>query len=572
MFDTESQVVVDNRGPTQVWRCGVAVHCHRKEGKDEYRDDEWGEFSTPQELWSWIDARTRADTRTVVVAHNLAYDLRISDAFSTLGDLGWRLDRVRLDGDTTTVRWRRGSSTILGVDSMSWFPVALDVVGQELGVRKVRLPKPDAPIEAWLHRCRVDVQILRDAWMRIVRWLREFDAGTWQPTGAAMSWTVWRHKFYTHKVLVDDDEPLRELEREAVWTGRCEVWRHGAQHDGPYAEWDYSASYLRIAHDTELPTRVVGKVNAPRWSEVERWLTTSCVLATVSISTDVPCLPARSAHGIYWPTGTFQTTVWGPELAIAAGVASSFVVDSAVIYSRAPILRAFAAWSLPIIESGGENVDPVVARVVKHWSRALIGRFGVRYRTWDPFGEAPVSGVLAGDAHDLDTGERFRVLHVNGETLREGELVEGENAVPAVMGMVMSEARARLWHTMGVAGFENVVYVDTDGLVVNDAGSRRLEQARLPGLRIKGVYGSVEAWGPRQCVFGDQVRVAGVPRRARRTDRRTFTGEVWPALGTSLGRGESASVRTAVRTMTVRGVDHRRRHLRDGTTAPILAG
>ena len=37
-----------------------------------------------RELWEWIDQRCQKRARTVLVAHNLAYDLRISDAFGWL--------------------------------------------------------------------------------------------------------------------------------------------------------------------------------------------------------------------------------------------------------------------------------------------------------------------------------------------------------------------------------------------------------------------------------------------------------------------------------------------------------
>lgn len=571
LFDTESRVHVDERGPTQVWRCGVAVHVHRREAIGQWRPDEWAEFDKPADLWEWVIERALSGVRLVLVAHNLAFDLRIADAFRELGDRGWRLDRIRLDGDQTSVRWRKGTRTILGVDSLSWWPVALDRLGDDVGRRKPRLPAPGASDDQWLARCRADVAILRDAWVVLITWLREWDAGTWQPTGAAQAWSAWRHRFYTHRVLVDDDDDVRELEREATWTGRCEAWRHGRLRAGPYHEWDYQASYMQIASEAMLPTRVVGKVDRPTLGECAKWATTSCVLVSVTVTTDVPILPARSARGVYWPVGTFRTTVWWPELAAAIGAGSTCVVDRAVIYSAAPILKAFADWCLPIVNDDAGDLDPVVRRLIKHWSRALIGRFGVRYRTWQPFGDAIDNGVFVADAFDVDTGERYRVLHAGDRVLREGELIEGENAVPSVMGAIMSAARVQLWETMLVAGLEHVVYVDTDGLIVDAEGDARLEAAGLAGLRRKAAYRSVQIWGPRQCVFGAELRIAGVPRRAKRVGPNTFEGEVWPALGTSLGRGESSSVRVVPRRVSIKGVDHRRQHLPGGLTAPMVA-
>jgi len=137
-----------------------------------------------------------------------------------------------------------------------------------------------------------------------------------------------------------------------------------------------------------------------------------------------------------------------------------------VVYSRAPILRAFSEWCLPLALDCNGDTDPIVAPVGETLVESADRSFGVRYRTWENFGEATVAGVLVGDGHDLGTGEHFRVLNVNGEALRESALLEGENAIPSVMGYVMSEARVRLWTAMTAAGLENVVYCDTDGLVV----------------------------------------------------------------------------------------------------------
>lgn len=570
-LDTESQVVEDRLGPTQVWRLAVTCIDRRKGNTHEYRDPEWGEHRTPDELWDWIEAHAMKEGRTVVIAHNVAYDLRIADAFEQLTTRGWRLDRIRLDSEQAMARWRRGRQTILCIDSMSWFPAALETIGDELGIPKHPLPTDASEDAAWWARCRRDVEILRTAWRRMLAWLVELDAGTWQPSGAGMSWTVWRHRFYTHRVLVDTEHDDRPMEREAIWTGRCEAWRHGKLTDGPFYEFDFTCSYLTIARDIDLPQRPVAHPRKASLKEVLQWAEKACVLTSVTVSTTEPVLPARSGHGIYWPVGTFETTVWDRELRLALSVGATVDVQRAVVYSRAPILHAFACWCMPLAMNVSGTTDPVVQRVAKHWARALIGRFGVRYTTWEPFGEAIEPGLALHRAVDADTDEQFRLLTLGRDCLREGPLVEGENAVPSVMGYVMSEARVRLWRAMECAGFEHVAYVDTDGLVVDEVGAKRLHAAGVEGLRLKASYKTIEVLGPRQCVFGGELRMSGVPRRAKRVGPQTWEGEVWPHLGTSLARSEPASVRVQRRRIVVRGVDHRRQHVAGGATAALVA-
>lgn len=565
-LDCEAALTADEEGPVQTWRCAVTAHDHRKSAGWAWRDPEWATHATPADLWQWVDERVKVGERCVLIAHNLSYDLRISDAFSELPARGWTLDRVRLDSEQTQVRWRHGKRTLLCIDSLSWVPAALETLGDEVGVGKLPLPKWSDSLDRWVARCVRDVEILRAVWLRIINWLHDIDAGVWQPTGAAQSWTVWRHKFLTHKVLVDHDPTTREAERAATWTGRTEAWRHGKLTNGPYTEWDFSCAYLRIARDQELPRRLINRMQRPRLRDVDRWLDRACVLGRVRVSCDVPLVPHHSATGIRWPVGDFETLVWGPELRLLLEHNAVVDIPECWVYSRAPLLREFADWCLPLALGEGDPYDPIVHRVAKHWSRAIVGRFGVRYRAWEPFGTALTPGVQLTQASDRDTGETFRVLTIGTRLLAEGSLTEGENAVPAVMGWIMSEARRRLWVTMTDAGLDHVVYVDTDGLVVDSEGDAALFDANKVGLRRKRSYSHVEVFGPRQCVLGDELRISGVPRRARRTGALTFEGEVWPYLSTSLARGEAGTVRVVPRRMVVRGVDNRRQHLPHGRT------
>lgn len=570
-LDCEAQLHHDDKGPVQTWRCAVTAHDHRRDKGWAWRDPEWATHATPADLWRWVDALCKKSQRCVLIAHNLAYDLRIADAFTILPALGWVLDRVRLDSEQTQVRWRHGTRTLLCIDSLAWVPASLDQLGADVGLDKVPLPAWSAPLDRWQERCVRDVEILRTVWRRILDWLHDIDAGVWQPTGAAQSWTVWRHKFMKHKVLVDDDDAVRELERESVWTGRTEVWQHGKLEVGPYTEWDYACAYLHIARDCGLPRRVVGRAQRPRLRDVREWIDRACVLARVRVSCAQPLVPARCDTGIRWPVGTFETVVWDPELRLLVDADALVEVIECVVYDRKPLLKDFADWCLPLALNVDGDVDPIVQRVAKHWSRALVGRFGVRYRSWIPFGEAVEEGVQLSTASDVDTGERFRVLTIGDKLLREGVSTEGENAVPSVMGWIMSEARRRMWVTMLDAGLENVAYVDTDGLLVNAEGDARLWEHGKAGLRRKQSYPHLEIFGPRQCVLGAELRISGVPRRSVRTGPLTFEGEVWPFLSTSLASGDAGSVRVVPRKMTVRGVDNRRQHLPGGATAAFVA-
>ena len=568
-LDTEARVQREGNTETQTWRLGVTCHDHRRGKHDDWRDPEWAVHASVDDLWGWVDARARVGERLVVVAHNLAYDLRIGDAFRVLPRRGWRLDRVRLDAEQGYAKWRNGRRTIEMVDSLSWVPVSLEVIGDELGIPKPPLPGDNDPDALWVDRCVTDVNILRAMWRRLLAWLHDDDIGNWQPTGAGQAWSAWRHRFMDHRVLVGDDPELRQMERRATWCGRAEAWRHGRQKDGPFVEWDLVTAYLAIMRDCMVPVRPLARAPEFDRESIEHFMGVACVLATVQVDTDVPVVPTEGDNGVLWPVGRFTTTVWDPELSLLFESGAKVTVLDAMVYRRRPALQQFAWWLTPMVDPAFADVDPLLHRIAKHWSRVIVGRFGVRYTTWEHYGDAPFDQVGLQRVSDQRDDTVWRMLSLGGEVRRESGVLEGENAAPMVMGWIMSETRARLWRAMVAAGLDHVVHVDTDGLLVTPAGNTNLEHAHVPGLRVKSVWEKCEVFAPRQLVLEGQLRAPGVPRRARRVGLNTWSGERWQGLGMSLREGTPDAVKVQRATIRLLRTDHRRRHLRHGKTAPF---
>src|SRR3981081_2854025 len=75
-FDTESRVTVKDGIERQDWRIATA----KKWGYDKWGvvGAEGKRFSDPVKLWEWVTDHCRPETRTVIVAHNIGHDIRIS--------------------------------------------------------------------------------------------------------------------------------------------------------------------------------------------------------------------------------------------------------------------------------------------------------------------------------------------------------------------------------------------------------------------------------------------------------------------------------------------------------------
>lgn len=570
-LDTEAWQVRTEKVETQTFQLAAAAHDCVRTDRPGREVAETETFTDPGEVWDWIERKARPGKRCVLVAHNLAYDLRISRAFDTLPARGWKLDGARLDRGQAWMIWRKGRRNLTMVDSMAWLPTTLEKLGDMVGRRKPPLPPPGADEARWRERCVADVAILRDCWRRVMAWLEREDLGNFKVTGAGQSWTAFRHRFYDHPILVHTDDEQRGREQAAAWAGRCEAWRHGDLGHGPWHEWDLERCYATIAAECQVPVRFNG--HAGPLTQVRRFnlARRMAVLQRVEVTTDVPVLPTKTPDGIAWPVGRFETTVWENEIAMAVKEGARIRTLDSWIYRRRPALAAWGEWVLAQLDRPPAELDPVIRVVLKHWSRALIGRFGSKFTSWEPWGEAPTWDVSLGRMTPLEGDVPAHLLQL-GHDLYVGQPGGyGQNAVPMVMSWIMAEARVRLWQVMRAAGLENLAYCDTDGVIVSPAGHERLKAARLPGLRVKRQWRTLTVHGPRQVIAGGRLRAAGIPTSAVPTADGAWIADVWTSLPASLRRGESDRVVIMERRLKMHGTDHRRHHLDGGLTEPVAA-
>lgn len=558
--DTEG--LRESRGDTetQTLLCADAVR---------WRDDlktgdhaEWWSGESAEDFWAWVDEYCAAGKRVILWFHNQSYDLRTLAAFDLLPRLGWELEWCNLDRDVSVVTWRSDHGTLTIADTYTWVPKALAEIGGMVGIPKPRLPRKRDTLDAWHARCRADVEITRAMVLEILDYIKTEHCGNWQPTGAGMGYTLWRHRFMTHKILVHDNADALDAERRAMWAGRAEAWFHGKATAGPFREYDMHMAYCRIAAECDVPVKFWCDDGKPS-KRVHEWaMQTWIVLCDVEVTTDVPCVPVSYQGRVIWPVGTFRTTLWQPELDLVVRNGGRYTVLRQFRYNAAPALSEWARWSMGQCARKDNGITPVQQTWVKHQSRALIGRLALRNSTWDEWGANYHGGAGMTTMLDASTGTQHRMMHVGNRTFMETGRSESDSGLPQITGYIQSVCRVRLWDACQAAGIDNVLHVDTDSLIVNAAGHRQLAKAIEGGLpggwRTKDTWRRIEVIGPRHYLTATRRVLPGVPRSAVDRGDGTFAGEVWESLGVALSHGRSDSVVIRARTWAPKRVDHRR--------------
>jgi hypothetical protein len=574
--DTETRAVRDGKAEVQTLRCWDAVRWRTDLKTGEHRELAAG--TDAGAFWAWVLDWCYTHGRTVLWFHHAGFDLAILDAFTWLPKLGCELAWCNMDRDVSVATWRTPGGTLVIADTYTWTNCALAELAPMVDIVKPPLPAGSDGLDRWHHRCLSDVLITEAVVRDLLAFIRIQHLGNWQPSGAGMGHTAWRHRFYDHKVLVHDDADALAAERDAMHAGRAEAWWHGRAAGGPFTEWDMTMSYTTIARDCLLPAKLWAHDRRPTRT-VHRWaLQHFRVLARVVVDTDRPVVPARLGGRVTWPCGRFETTLWDCELELLLEAGGHYRVLEQWRYTRKPVLAGWAAWSISMARDDTPGVSLVARQWVKHQARATIGRMGLRTASWEPYAANWLPGYTGLSLLTENGSTARRMMHIGGHVWAESSRAETQQSVPQITSWIMAEARCRLWRAAQAAGEANVLHVDTDSIITTRAGTDAMLAATAAGLpgawRPKRTWKTLQVIGPRHYFAPGRRQVPGVPLRARHDGKGKYTGQIWESLATALTDGRTGQVRTLEREWEPKRVDHRRPYAgeKDAPAVPMAVG
>src|SRR3981081_4156129 len=132
-FDTETRPSFDageERHTLRLWHAELVER--RGPSRKKPRADAWSGH-TAEQLAAAVEDACRYGETLWLWAHNLGFDLAVTQLPLVLVARGWEIGQHALTGPSPWIRMRQGRRSVTMVDSVSWLPVALE-----------RLPGPGA--------------------------------------------------------------------------------------------------------------------------------------------------------------------------------------------------------------------------------------------------------------------------------------------------------------------------------------------------------------------------------------------------------------------------------------------
>jgi hypothetical protein len=596
-FDTETRPRWDGgeeRHTLRLWHAELVER--RGPSRKRPRADTWSGHTAAQ-LGAAVADACRPKETLWCWAHNLGFDLAVTQLPLVLAEQGWEISTHALTGPSPWIRLRRAGRTLTMVDSASWLPVALERLGGMVATPKPPLPEWDDSDAAWFARCRADVAILRAAVLELLAWWEANRLGHVSLTGPGSGFNAYRHSRLHTTVVINPDPELRALERGVIYGGRAEAMRVGELGAGHWVCVDFEHAFGSICAELPLPrkhARRFDSLDDTSLSLTSPWVS---LLAQVEVDTSRARYPLRTAKGVVHPVGRFVTTLCGPEIREAHRRGELRAIGPGLMYFTAPHMRSWAQWALEIVDARDPDQSEVVRVAVKAWTRTVPGRWAGRTGRVSAEVEQPLPGWRLERTHTRDGRTAVSILDMAGSRYYVVQDQEMDQGFPAVLAWIQSEVRVRLGRLIDLIGEPAVVLANTDGVIVDldafselhDPGLSRLvgPQGRLEALSarldgwasrcwplrptVKWVARTLEVLSPQHVITDRARQLSGVPASAEHLGGHRYAFTDWPKLPTQLqGDVENGYVRRR-RTVDLSAVPVLRWVLADGSCVPVEA-
>lgn len=572
-FDTETSTVQDGVDEVLRLRCWDAIVRARGGGGDGGSATRSVAGEDPAALADLLEACADQAGEAWALAHNLGFDLAVTSLPMVLADRGWQVKFMNLGDETCVFVLERDRAKLVLTDSWAWLRSPLAQAARDAGMRSLPMPAEQASLAAWHRRCAHDVAILDRLVAELMGWWDGRDLGAFAVTGAGCGWRSLRKITPPRSVLVGSDGDRTTFEREAIYSGRKEVYRVGQVQRSWVADFDLVNAHLTTVAHLPLPTEPVRSDLATLLLDPLDPPEGLGAIARVDITTDRPCAPCRIGDDIWWPVGHFNTILSTPELAGVVEAAEGVTVRERRWYRLTDALQAWGRWCLRLLDTEADDVPAVVRRVAKGWGRSVPGRFALRTSTLIGTRPATHLGWSVTQGIDLDTGHQLETITHGGTEYTYRRDQDGADVAPAVLAFIEGYVRAAMEAIIATRNGPRLLQCNTDGWweVLSNA------QVAAPDIaapwpyrvRLASKQRGATIIGPNHVTGPGERRLAGVPRDAGEDGAGGFTWRDWPGLRWQLANSRPGEYRRPRRGLRL--ADHycRRWVLDDGRTVPV---
>lgn len=547
--------MVDSNGVTKhVLVFGWAAYRRRRmDGK--WTSPSWMRFTTGEELWKWIDSKTRLKKTMYVWAHNQSFDYSASSGLSTLRNLGWVMKDAIIDSPPFVVRYAKKSSKLVITDTLNLWRMSLAAMGHLTGLTKLSMPSE------WLNSasddeyCRRDVEIIMKAVCEWADFLHNEDMGKFCLTVASQAMQTFRHRYLKHTILIDADSTALGIARKAYHGGRVECFYIGKL-AGPLYLLDINSLYPYCMLTYEFPVRLLATAVDLSIVELRDVVKRYLCCARVTVETSTPMVPQVEDGKLTFPVGRFDADITTPELVYLLEHEKVLRVQQIAIYERAAPFVEFVTDLYQRRVEARANGKPVESEHYKLILNSFSGKWGQNGIKWRTLDKTDDMNTLFWPVVDWPSLGVINYRQWNGLIQVKETFPESANSHPAIAAHITAYGRMVLWALIRKIPAKHYFYCDTDSLLVSKEGFEHVKESVADGvlgsLKIVGEFSQAEIYGCKDYCLDGVRTCKGIRNQAVEIEPNTYRQEQWVGFRRALRKGWLDGPRVLQITKTLR--------------------
>lgn len=489
----------------------------------------------------WNDLELLKTTKTYIFAHNIKYDMMVSNSFIHLKKLGWIIKAFSFDNPQFFV-FQKKKKKLIFLSSTNFFHTSLQKLGKIIGLEKQEIDYTGDNQEKEIEYCINDVEILKRTMEHYFEFLITNDLGNFQMTIAGQAFTAFRHKFMNKKIYLHHSKNA-DLERNAYYGGRTEAFMIGKISGNIYCL-DINSMYPYVMKTKKFPVKFLSSVQDLEIDRAKDYIKRGyCIIADCEMNTQSNRYPKVVNHRLVFPVGNFQTYLAGDEFEHALNNNDIEKIYTANIYQQDFLFAEYIDFFYNKRLLAKKNKNEVENMMYKLFLNSLYGKFGQKNIDTIKIGESE-KDYFREEVYNFDKKEYSVEYTIANEIFKI--LVNGnaKYSFVAIAACITAASRNYLSNLLDIAKKENVYYCDTDSVFVNQNGHDILEKENcinnkeLGKLKIEYIETEMEIRGLKDyyCKTQGLDKIKGISKKSKQISDNEFEVLKWDGIPTYLNK------------------------------------
>jgi hypothetical protein len=536
-FDTET--VSYNETDRYIYhrlRLGYAVH-YRFNTAKPFQKDVF--FYSGKEFKDFLYGCLRKKSLLMVASHNIAFDSGITGLINLLLQDGWIITKLFMKNRVSMVKFRRSKISICLIDTFNYFKSSVDELGKMLGLPKLHINFDTCTDDELKVYCKRDVEILAGSIRSLLSFVKDHDLGTFGITTPQQAFTAFKHKFMNHLIYIHNNNHVNNLELSAYHGGRVECFYTG-KYSKPFYKLDVNSMYPYVMLGNRYPVRLRYYYRKGISVEDASLMTIdNCVVARCTVNTDKPVYPYREKKKLIFPVGTFDCYLTTPSFRYAYTQGHLVKVHKIAVYESGSIFNNYVNYFYSLKQHYLDTNNNVYKELCKLMLNSLYGKFGQRSYECEIMDKNELvmdKGFCYLIEKDGSISNCYKIADKIYKFSRKKDL--SMDSFPAIASHITDYARIYLWNLIEQAGYGNILYIDTDSLIVTRKGYQELKDSINPDelgkLKLEETGKWIKIYALKDYRTPLDEKIKGISKKAQRISETEFEQLEFPSFQTVL--------------------------------------